>query len=295
MTMRIIDPHQHLWDLEQLSYSWTANRPELDRSFRLNDYYEATRGLTIAKSVHVEADVDEDFMLEETLHVLSLARSDDNPIAGVVAAVRPEYDNFRSLLDRIAGNRLLKGVRRILHTEPDRLSMTTTFVENVKSLEDYGLTFDICVMARQLPQAINLVKQAPNVNFILDHCGNPNLRSDAAEEEFGQWRERLQEIAGFPNVVCKVSGIVVNTDPSRGARWAGPDRWTAETLRPAVEHVIACFGWDRVMFGSDWPVCTLAASYKEWVETLLYLSDAADPENQRKLFYENALRVYKLS
>src|SRR5262249_514655 len=250
---------------------------------------EATRDLTISKSVHVEADVDEDFMLEETLHVLSLARSEDNPIAGVVAAARPEYDDFPEYVNRIAGHRLLKGVRGILHTDPDELSTTTTFVENVKSLEDFGLAFDICVLARQLPRAIDLVEQCPYVNFILDHCGNPNLRSDAEEKEFELWRERLQEIAAFPNVVCKVSGIVVNTDLN------GPNRWDAETLRPAVEHVIACFGWDRVMFGSDWPVCTLAASFKEWAETLLLLTRDAGEKNQRKLFYENAVRVYQLS
>jgi predicted TIM-barrel fold metal-dependent hydrolase len=283
--MEIIDTHQHLWDLDQLPYSWTSRQPALNRSFGLSDYHEATRDLTIAKSVHVEADVDEDFMLEETLHVLSLARRDDNPIAGVVAAARPEYDGFREYLDRIAGQRLLKGVRRILHTEPDRLSTTTTFVENVRSLEDYGLRFDICVSARQLPQAINLVKQCPNVDFILDHCGNPNLRSDASEGEFDEWREHLRVIAGFPNVVCKISGVVVNTDLTT---------WTAETLRPAVEGVIACFGWDRVMFGSDWPVCTLAASFNQWVEALSILTQDAGAENRRKLFYENATRVYRL-
>jgi predicted TIM-barrel fold metal-dependent hydrolase len=283
--MEIIDTHQHLWDLDQLPYSWTSNRPTLNRSFRPSDYQEATRDLTVAKSVHVEADVDEDFMLEETLHVLSLARRDDNPIAGVVAAVRPEYDDFRDYIDRIAGQRMLKGVRRILQTEPDRLPTTTTFVENVRSLEDYGLTFDICVLARQLPQAISLVKQCPKVEFILDHCGNPNLRSDAGEGEFDEWRGHLREMAGFPNVVCKISGVVVNTDLTN---------WTADTLRPAVESVIACFGWDRVMFGSDWPVCTLAASFKQWVEALSLLTQAAGVENQRKLFYENAMRVYRL-
>lgn len=283
--MEIIDTHQHLWDLDQLRYSWTSGQPALNRSFRPGDYSEATRDLSVAKSVHVEADVDEDFMLEETLQVLSLARRDDNPIAGVVAAVRPEYDSFREYLDRIAGQRMLKGVRRILHTETDQLSTTTTFVENVRSLEDYGLTFDICVSARQLPQAINLVKQCPDVDFILDHCGNPNLRSDAREGEFDEWREHLRKIAGFPNVVCKISGIVVNTDLTN---------WTAETLRPAVEGVITCFGWDRVMFGSDWPVCTLAASFKQWLETLSILTQDAGSENRRKLFYENAMRVYRL-
>jgi len=283
--MQIIDTHQHLWDLEQFPYSWTSRRPALNRSFKLNDYYEATRDLALTKSVHVEADIDEDFMLRETLHVLSLAKSGDNPIAGVVAVARPEYDDFHEYINRIAGHRLLKGVRRILHTEPDELSTTTTFVENVKSLEDYGLTFDICVLARQLPQAADLVKQCPNVNFILDHCGNPNLRSDAEEKEFEQWRECLQEIAGLPNVACKVSGIVVNT---------GLTSPSAETLRPAVEHVIACFGWDRVMFGSDWPVCTLAASLKQWVETLSLLTQGSGEENRRKLFYDNAMRVYQL-
>jgi predicted TIM-barrel fold metal-dependent hydrolase len=286
--MEIIDTHQHLWDLDQFPYSWTSNQPALNRSFKPDDYREATRDLTIAKSVHVEADVDEDFMLGETLHALSLARDDDNPIAGVVAAARPEYDGFREYIERVAGQRLLKGVRRILQTEPDDLSTTTTFVENVRSLEDYGLTFDICMSARQLPLAINLVKRAPKVDFILDHCGNPNLRSDAGEGEFDEWRERLREIAGLPNVVCKISGIVVNTDLT------GPAKWTAETLRPAVESVIACFGWDRVMFGSDWPVCTLAASFKQWVEALSLLTQDAGAENRRKLFYENALRVYRL-
>lgn len=289
--MEIIDTHQHLWDLDRFSYSWTSSQSALNRSFKLSDYYEATCDLMIAKSVHVEADVDEDFMLEETLAVLSLARDDDNPIAGVVAAARPEYDDFREYIDRIAGQRLLKGVRRILHTEPDELSTMTTFVENVKSLEEYGLTFDICVLGRQLPQAINLVEQCPNVDFILDHCGNPNLRSDAGEGEFERWNEHLQEIAGFPNVVCKISGIVVNTDLSGPTSQA---RWTVETLRPVVESVVACFGWDRVMFGSDWPVCTMAASFKQWVEALSLLTKDAGVENQRKLFYENALRIYRL-
>jgi predicted TIM-barrel fold metal-dependent hydrolase len=283
--VQIIDTHQHLWNLEQFPYSWTAGKPAFNRSFKLSDYYEATRGLNVAKSVHVEADVDEEFMLQETLHVLSLARNDDNPIAGVVAAARPEYDDFQEYINQIAGSRLLKGVRRILHTEPDELSTTTTFVENVKSLEDYGLTFDICVLARQLPLAINLVEQCPNVNFILDHCGNPNLRSDAGEKEFDQWRERLREIASFSNVACKISGVVVNTDLTN---------WNAETLRPAVEHVIACFGWDRIMFGSDWPVCTLAASFKQWAETLMDLTKDAGEENQRKLFHDNAERAYSL-
>ncbi len=247
----------------------------------MDDYSEATQNLEIIKSVHVEADVDELFMAQETQHILALAERDDNPLSGIVAAARPEYDGFHDYIGRFAGHPLLKGIRRILHTEPDELSTTTTFIENVRSLEDYSLSFDICVHARQLPQAIDLVKKCPNVNFILDHCGNPDIKA----QDYEQWRQRIEEIATFPNVVCKVSGIVVNTDIVN---------WDAEDLRTAVECVISSFGWDRVMFGSDWPVCTLAASFKQWVDALMFLTKDAGEANQRKLFWENAERVYRI-
>lgn len=280
--MQIIDTHQHLWDLELLPYSWTPNHPQLNRSFRLNDYYEATQGIEVVKTVHVEADIDEPFMLDETRHILSLAERDDNPIAGVVAAARPEYDGFREYLEQIAGHPNLKGVRRILHVVPDEVSTTPLFAENIRLLEEYGLSFDLCVLGRQLPLAINLVRQCPNVSFILDHCGNPDIKN----QDYEAWRTGMVELASYPNVAaCKVSGIVVNTDIPN---------WTVEDLRPAVEHVIASFGWDRVMFGSDWPVCTLAASYQQWFDALNFLLKDATEENRQKLFRENAERVYRL-
>lgn len=280
--MNIIDTHQHLWDLTRFDYSWTARNPLFHRSYLLSDYKDATQGLDILKSVHVEADIDEPHMLGETRWILELAERDDNPIAGVVAAARPEYDNFREMIEQIAGHPRLKGVRRILHTgQPDELSTTTTFTENIRSLEEFDLSFDLCFLGRQLPLAVRLIKECPNVRFILDHCGNP----DILNQNYAAWRSSIEEIAGLPNVACKVSGIVVNTDL---------ENWTAEDLRPAVEHVISSFGWDRVMFGSDWPVCLLAASYRQWVEALTYLTQDAGEENQRKLFVENAERIYRL-
>lgn len=281
--MQIIDTHQHLWDLDKLPYSWTARSETFNRSFRLKDYYEATQGIEVVKTVHVEADIDETHILDETRYILSLAERDDNPITGVVAGCRPEYDNFREYIEQIVGHPNLKGVRRILHVVPDETSTTTTFAENVRSLEEWGLSFDICVLARQLPLAINLVKQCPNVSFILDHCGNPDIQ----KHEYESWLAGMAEIASYPNVsACKVSGVVVNTDIPN---------WTVEDLRPAVEGVIASFGWDRVMFGSDWPVCTLAASYKQWFDALNFLVKDASEGNRKKLFRDNAERVYRLS
>lgn len=280
--MQIVDTHQHLWDLDKLPYLWTANQPKLNRSFRINDYLEATEGIEIVKSVHVEADIDEAFIADETRYILELSERDDNPLSGVVANARPEYDNFRDSIREFANHPNLKGIRRLLQSEPDELSTTTTFRENIRSLEEWGLSFDICVRDHQLPVAIQLVKDCPNVNFILDHCGNPDIKN----RNYDLWRERISEIADLPNVVIKVSGIVVNTDV---------ENWTVEDLRPAVEHVIASFGWDRVMFGSDWPVCTLAASYRQWFDALNFIVKDASEENKRKLFLENAERVYRLS
>jgi len=280
--MQIVDTHQHLWDLDKLPYSWTANQPKLNRSFRMEDYLAATEGIEIVKSVHVEADIDEAFIADETRYILELSERNDNPLSGVVANARPEYDNFRESIQQFAGHPNLKGIRRLLQSEPDELSTTTTFRENIRSLEEWGLSFDICVRDHQLPVAIQLVKDCPNVSFILDHCGNPDIKN----RNYDLWRERISEISSLPNVVIKVSGIVVNTDV---------ENWTVEDLRPAVEYVIASFGWDRVMFGSDWPVCTLAASYRQWFDALNFLVKDANAENKRKLFRENAEKIYRLN
>jgi len=279
--MKIIDTHQHLWDLEKFRYSWTDSQPVLKRSFGLDDYHEATAGMDVVRTVFVEADVDEEYLSEETEYVLSLAEDPETVIGGVVAAARPEYDDFREDLLRFVGRPGLKGIRRILHTKRDGLALTTSFIENVGSLAEFDLTFDICMLARQLDQAVRLVRELPEVRFVLDHCGNPDLRSG----DIGEWRDRIAEIATLPNVTCKVSGIVVNT--------SGPD-WTVEDLRPAVEHVIASFGWDRVIFGSDWPVCNLASTCRRWYEALSEITSGASLSDRRKLFHDNALRVYRL-
>jgi predicted TIM-barrel fold metal-dependent hydrolase len=245
------------------------------------DYLEAAKGLNVVKSVHLEADVDEPYMLDETRHLLALADQLDNSLAGIVACGRPESKDFRSYLDKIAGHPRLKGIRRVLHTQPDEVGQGATFINNVAALSSYGLSFDLCVLARQLPIAINLVSKCPDVVFILDHCGVPQVK----ERNLDPWRSYIADIAQFPNVCCKISGLVA---------YADPERWTAEDLRPFVEHAIASFGWDRMLFGSDWPVCTLSASYQRWVEALRAITQAAGEVNQRKLFHDNAVRVYRL-
>ncbi len=279
---KIIDTHQHLWDKDLFRYPWLQSLPKLDLSFRLSDYQEATRELEIENTVFVECDVDDEQVEDEALHILRLAEQPGSRIAGVVASARPEKDGFESHLEKLRGQPRLKGIRRILHTHPDELGKSKTFIENVRKLEGYGLSFDICVLARQLPIAINLVSQCPAVTFILDHCGTPQVK----ERVMHPWREHIQEISRFPNVYCKISGLLAYADPAN---------WRPEDLRPFVDHILESFGWDRVMFGSDWPVCTLAASYRQWVDALLSLTQAAGETNQTKLFHDNAIRAYRLS
>lgn len=280
--MNIVDAHQHLWDKDLFHYAWLEPLPLLDRSFRLSDYSEATRGLEIAKTVFVECDVDEAQVLDEALHVLRLANDQGNRIAGVVASGRPEKDGFKAYLDKVSAHPQLKGIRRILHTHPDELGQGKMFVENVARLATYGLSFDLCVLARQLPIALHLASRCPDVAFVLDHCGVPDVKGHTLDP----WRAQISELSRLPNVSCKISGLVA---------YANPANWQSEDLRPFVDYVIASFGWDRVMFGSDWPVCNLTASYHRWVGTLFSLTQAAGEGNQRKLFHDNALRLYRLN
>jgi predicted TIM-barrel fold metal-dependent hydrolase len=279
--MRIIDTHQHLWDMDLFSFSWCKDIPLLNRSFRMQDYIQAIHNSGIEKSVHLEADVDEPYMLDETRYILGLAEAQDNPLEAVVACARPEKDGFREYLDQITGRPALKGIRRVLHTQPDDVGRSQRFIENISILPSYGLSFDVCVLARQLPIAINLVRRCPGVTFILDHCGVPQVKERALDP----WRQHFREISACSNVSCKISGLVA---------YADHDNWTPEDLRPFVEHTIECFGWDRVMFGSDWPVCTQSATLKRWVETLSLLIRSAPEAEQKKLFYDNAARTYRL-
>jgi predicted TIM-barrel fold metal-dependent hydrolase len=279
--MRIVDTHQHLWDKDLFHYAWLEPLPKLDRSYRISDYRDAANGLEIDKSVFVECDVVEAQVMDEALHVLRLANDPSNRIAGIVASGRPENDGFPAHLDKLAKHPKVKGVRRILHTGPDEVGRGKTFIENVARLHKYGLSFDICVLARQLPVAINLVSKCPDVSFVLDHCGVPGVKDQVLDP----WREHIRELSKLPNVSCKVSGLIAYADPAN---------WKPEDLRPFVDYVIGSFGWDRVMFGSDWPVCNLTASYREWVESLLSLTQSGGEVNQKKLFRENALRIYRL-
>lgn len=272
----IFDTHLHLVYRDRFAYPWLGGAGGLDRDWPVESYRDTALALGIDRALHMEVDVAEADMEAETRFVLGL----DPLVVGAIAAARPEARDFPSALDRLSANPRIRGIRRILHTSDDSLSQTPLFAENLRRLADHSMSFDLCVLARQLGIGAALAFQCPDVQFVLDHCGVPDIAGGAFED----WRLGMVRIAALPNVVCKVSGIIA---------YGGP-HWSVDTLRPYFETVIALFGWDRVVWGSDFPVCTQHGSLRAWVEATHALLDGCSDDEKSRLLHRNAERVYRV-
>lgn len=277
----IVDTHLHVVDRSILDYPWLGGVEPLNRDWPYTSYERDARRAGISATLHMEVDVEPSMIEAETRNVAALADRPDSLIVGAISSCRPEEDGFAEFLERQRANPLVRGFRRVLHVMPDELSENALFRENIARLSGSGLTFDLCVLPRQLDKAIALADLAPDVTFILDHCGVPDIKGEEREP----WMERIRELARRPNVHAKISGVVA---------YADPETWIAETLRPWVEHTIEAFGWDRVVWGSDWPVCTLGGGLLAWVAATHALLDGASADERRKLLSENARRIWNL-
>jgi predicted TIM-barrel fold metal-dependent hydrolase len=278
----IVDTHLHVIDRTALSYPWLASVPPLDRDFSYDAYAAEAKRAGIHATLHMEVDVAPHQIDAETRYVDGLAKRPGSLIVGAISACRPEQESFPALLESAAADPLVKGFRRVLHVMPDELSEDPLFRENIRRIAGSGLTFDLCVLPRQLPKATALADLAPDVPFILDHCGVPDIAAGAEHP----WREHIAELARRPNVIAKISGVVAYADPGT---------WTIETLRPYVEHTIGAFGWDRVVWGSDWPVCTLGGGLSSWVAATHALLEGVSADERARLLSANATRLWTLA
>ncbi|MDV3253442.1 amidohydrolase [Devosia sp. BK] len=276
--MRIIDTHLHLIYPDRLTYPWLSGAPAINKPWSAETYWAEAKPLGVEQALHMEVDVTESDIEKETGFVLGLSG-----IVGAIAACRPEHADFPAQLDRLLaiGGTRIKGLRRILHEIDDSVSQPQLFADNLRLLAEHNLTFDLCLRADQLHLGVALAQKLPEVTFILDHCGNPDINGIGLDP----WRRDLKSIAALSNVHGKVSGIVNHCDPD----------WTTETLRPYVEHVIESFGWDRVVFGSDYPVVTKTGTLTRWVEALSEIVSDETAANQQRLFAINAERIYRLT
>ncbi|MEX2287432.1 MAG: amidohydrolase family protein [Planctomycetaceae bacterium] len=285
----IIDTHQHLWDLSKLKLSWLSG-PDvktLNRSFVTADYLQATAGLNVVKAVYMEVDADPEFHEIEAEYVIDLCKRGDSPTVAAVISGRPNSPEFPRYITRYADNPYIKGVRQILHVPSAQrgLCLEPRFVESVRLLGKLGLRFDLCMRPGEIVDGVKLVEKCPQTRFVVDHCGNMDVRSkDKALRE--TWMKGMREMAVRPNTVCKISGIIVTADKQN---------WKPDDLAPNVNFCLETFGDDRVCFAGDWPVCTLTASYKQWVEALKWIVRDRPAEFQRKLFHDNAAKFYRLN
>jgi L-fuconolactonase len=278
----IVDTHQHLWDLTKFRLPWIEKGSVLARSYVSSDYAEAVKGLGVVQAVYMEVDVDPAQQTAEAQHVIALCKKGDTLTRAAVISGRPASDGFGKYIAQFKGSPSIKGVRQVLHGASTKAGycLQKSFIKGVQLLGEQGMRFDLCMRPGELPDATRLIDACPDTRFILDHCGNANLKKHE------QWKKDIAELAKRKNVVGKVSGIVAS---------AAPGKWTADDLAPVVKQTMAVFGPDRVMFGGDWPVCLLASTYAQWVKALKEIVADRKPAEQRKLFHDNAVKFYALS
>jgi len=273
-----VDAHQHFWIYNDRDYGWMADdAAAIRRDFLPQDFVAASAASGIMRSVAVQARQ----TLAETEWLLSLAES--SPIiGGVVGWVDLRSGSVEGDLERLAANERLKGVRHVVHDEPDDdFILGNAFRRGIGLLGRFSLTYDILIFSRQLEPTARFVRLFPEQLFVVDHIGKPAIR----DGEFERWRKALAPVAAAPNVFCKLSGMVTE---------AASHRWTADTFRPYIDTVIELFGPERVMFGSDWPVCTLESDYAHVCRIVGDAIAALSASEQEAILGGTAERFYRL-
>jgi predicted TIM-barrel fold metal-dependent hydrolase len=278
--MNLIDTHLHLIARNTLGYGWTAGIPALaEGDFTLADYTALTAGRGVVGAVFMETGVDDaDYQAEARLVAGMVGHSG---LLGQVASCRPEDDaGFEAWLDECEGLKV-HGFRRILHVMPDELSQTPTFRRNLAKIGARGWAFDVCVLARQLPVALDLARACPNQPLVLDHCGVPDITGHAFED----WAKGMTALAALPHVNVKLSGI---------SAYCAPGTANQGTLRPWVDHVLNAFGPARMLWGGDWPVVNLGVGLPDWIALTRDLLQRLSPSDQDQIGHGTARRVYRL-
>jgi L-fuconolactonase len=296
----MIDTHQHLWDLERLQVSWVAAEPTLNRSFTPADYQAATANCGVEQTVYMEVAAEPASRAQEIADVTRFCEEESTRVGGMVIAADPSAPDFEEWLDVHHANRWVKGARQILHTPEfaPRYCLQPQFVQGVRALGARGWLFDLCMRPAELADAVALAQQCPDTQFILDHCGNavPAIvagivgaesepEGSTYRHEANAWREQVAALAALPNVHCKISGIFARVPPT----------WNTDLLAPTIDHCLDRFGPDRVLCGSDWPVCLLGGALAEWIQALREIIRPRSAAFQHALLHENARRLYQLS
>jgi L-fuconolactonase len=276
--MHRIDAHQHFWRLARGDYGWlTPELAPIYRDFLPEDLAPLLARHRVAGTILVQAaptDAETDFLL-------SLADADDF-IEGVVGWADFEAPSAPERIAALAGHGKLKGLRPMIQDIADPHWMLRDGLDPAfRAMIEQDLTFDALVLPKHLENLIRLLARYPDLRVVVDHCAKPDIAGGA----FEPWAQHMRNVAEASPAFCKLSGLVTEAGPG----------WSADTLAPYVQHVLTVFGPDRIMWGSDWPVCTLAASYDEWIEASAALLAKLSPPERSAVFGGNAARAYRLT
>jgi L-fuconolactonase len=276
---RRIDAHHHLWRYSAEEYGWIkSSMSRLQRDYTAADLSQAMASAHIDGTIAVQARQS----LDETRDLLAFSES--HPFIEAVIGWAPIASaDFRSCLDALSTQPKLKGLRHVVQDEPDdNFILGPDFNRGIAAMQSSGLVYEILIYERHLPQATKFVDAHPNQIFVLDHIAKPRIR----DHVLSPWCEQVQELARRDNVFCKVSGMVTEAD------WHS---WTESDLLPYLNTVFGAFGPSRLMMGSDWPVCLVAAEYAQWFDFLDRYAAKLSAHEREQFWGGTAIRVYGLS
>ena len=278
---QIVDSHAHFWNINKTEHKWLDDNSPMNKSFLPEDYLKESSEINVEKIIFIETACIETHQEAEVVWVTELA-SKYPKIQAIVAGLPMEKgEAIAPMMEKLYTNKLVKGIRRLIKLESIDFCIKPDFIRAVQLLPEYDFTFDICTNKEQNGNAIKMVEKCPKVKFVIDHIGTPDIRNGILEP----WKSEMKCFSEFDNVYCKASSLATEADPTK---------WNLNDLKPYVEHIIDCFGYDRVMFGGDWPVSLCAASLKESVEILDLFLQGCGNHIKRKIFRENAIKFYRL-
>jgi len=292
--MLIVDTHQHLWNATDKKPAWIDEGPELMRqTYMQPQYAEATRGLRV-KAVYMEVDMAPELQDREAEGIIADCKSRRFPTVGAVIGGRPAMPGFEAYVKRHLAGGWVKGVRQVLHAPnvPAGFCLGADFVAGMRVLGRLGLSFDLCLRPKELRDGAVLAAQCPETRFMVDHCGNADVKAFDAklapqaepDHTVDEWVGGMAALAKCPNVFCKISGIIARL----------PQGKPASALAPIVDRCLELFGPDRVVFGGDWPVCLNGGNLRQWVDGLREIVAHRPEEDQKKLWQANAQKWYGL-
>ena len=273
----IIDAHHHLWLYNLVDYEWMDESMEvLKRDYTPADLEKEMGKSGVDGTVVVQARQ----LIEETTWLLEMAEQ-NSFIKGVVGWLDLQSDELRSQLDLFASHPKLVGVRHVIHDEPDDdFMLRPAFVKGIELLQNYNLTYDLLLFPKHLDRALELVNMFPEQRFVLDHISKPFIKAGILEP----WKGDMEALASQANVWCKISGMVTEADLNK---------WKYQDFVPFMQSVVEAFGTDRIMLGSDWPVCLLAGTYSKVYQLVYNFTKTLSTFEQEAIFGNNAFRFYQ--